>query len=80
MEWISVKEKEPKDFEDVLFTEGQVVFIGFRFCLDDGDDGRDDFYYYSRERNIRGVTHWMPLPELPTLDRKIYYEKNDVAG
>lgn len=66
MKWISIKEKTPEDYENILFTNGKRVFLGFRVCLEDGDDGRDDFYYYSNERNYDGITHWMPLPELPT--------------
>ena len=63
--WISVKEKTPEDYENIIFTNGKDVFVGFRVSLIYDDEGNNDIYYYSNEINHKDVTHWMPLPELP---------------
>ncbi len=64
MNWISVeyKEKLPEDFQDVLFTDGKGVYKGYRMspCIDSLD-----YWYSVSDCSIDGVTHWMPLPELP---------------
>ena len=64
MNWISVEDKErlPESLEDVLFTDGDRVYKGYRLSSE-----LDDFvgWYNSNDSSIYEVTHWMPLPELP---------------
>lgn len=63
MNWISVKERLPKENVFVLIyikPPGQIV-VGSR-------GGNDDWYADAefKSENVRGeVTHWMPLPEPP---------------
>jgi hypothetical protein len=56
MEWISVKDRFPKTPIDVLVFNGdtQVGYFHKGFWRD-----------FHGERNIKNVTHWMPLPEPP---------------
>ena len=58
-DWISVKTKLPKEFEDVLlFQENEghpYIEIGYR-----KGEFFENFTY-----ELNGVTHWMPLPKLP---------------
>ena len=64
MEWISVKEKTPKDIylyhepsPDVLVAYPWGIKIGKMFNC---GVWLDDWLY-----NIEDVTHWMPLPKPP---------------
>ena len=62
MKWISVRDRVPKDGEEVLVcTRSQ---NGVR-NIDKGYWRIDRFIH----RGKREVTHWMPLPEFPTEDR-----------
>lgn len=62
--WISVKEKTPEDYKDVLFTDGKTIFKGCR-ASSIIDEDSDTVFYFSNERHVDKVTHWMPLPPLP---------------
>jgi len=59
-EWISVKDRLPKNFEPVIVCrrgkDGTIVEQGFK------DAGSWWKVYGTRTKN---VTHWMPLPEPP---------------
>ena len=80
MEWISVKEKMPVSMEPysyyqesgpIAFTNGKGIFVGHvqvftstrieepRWFIELHNENEDIM-------NIYGVTHWMPLPTLPT--------------
>ena len=55
MNWISVEDKLPENFDDVLihYADGRID-IGCRY-----PDG------WMTERSWGPITHWMPLPEPP---------------
>lgn len=57
--WISVEEEMPKDYQDVLAVVGENHFAFVGFCL-------NQTTWYCDIRNkaveIKGITHWMPLP------------------
>lgn len=53
-EWVSVKDKLPKQYTDVI------VFIKSDTIAVDYVDENGDFYYYGEY-----VTHWAQLPEPP---------------
>lgn len=72
MKWISVKDRLPE--------EGQWCLVGYRWTL--GKKTHDSveikqfekgiFYdgeteYYSLVGELKGVTHWMPLSDLPEI-------------
>lgn len=61
--WIECSERMPDDFEDVLVSDGGNVEVMWRDC--------DGFWDCWAPRNsnidIDDVTHWMPLPEPPSL-------------
>ena len=54
-EWISVEERLPEMYEDVLYFNGHSV--GVDFICSDGMWCEEDVH--------NDVTHWMPLPEAP---------------
>lgn len=64
-DWISVKDKLPKDYE-VVFIFPRPEDLGIRYAgLIDAKHG---WQYYSDGRNKWfdcNVTHWMPIPDDP---------------
>lgn len=54
LDWISVKERLPKDAGRVITFDGNDVDLG-RYVITDCGSG---FHTYN-------VTHWMPIPEPP---------------
>lgn len=66
MEWISVKEKLPEAYQDVLFTATNVkdsTFVGHRVPDGNWSDPEENGITY--EQVVRLYTHWMPLPPPP---------------
>jgi hypothetical protein len=60
-DWIAVEDRLPVNFESVLLVnhdEGDYVLQGY--CHD------GDWYSDYGVSELIGVSHWMPLPELPT--------------
>lgn len=58
-EWISVKDRLPEGYKDVLVCdEIYGCFIAFY-------DKSHSVWYRKYRRALTGVTHWMPLPEPP---------------
>ena len=57
-EWISVVERLPETYEDVLYFNGQSV--GVDFICSDGT-------WCDEEIHGKPITHWMPLPEAPKM-------------
>ena len=55
-EWISVLDRLPEVYEDVLYFNGQSV--GVDFICSDGT-------WCDEEVHGKHITHWMPLPEAP---------------
>jgi len=69
MQWVSVNEKLPKERERIIAVHGSCYilicsFFNKSFWTYNG--GKDDCYY-----GITGITHWMPLPELPTASNNV---------
>ena len=64
-EWISVKERMPKDGQEVIaFTKDEIIgFMDYR-----GESSATDEWWtddFGNALRYDDVTHWMPLPELP---------------
>ncbi len=66
MEWISVKDRFPKNHQEILMTYNDLVMEGMFL--------QGKFYHPSGCAHIErfcncepqeGITHWMPLPESP---------------
>lgn len=61
MQWINVKDKLPDIGQRVLVYQkdgvqgGNEIDIEYRQCED----------FWSDQGIISGITHWMPLPEIP---------------
>ncbi len=63
MNWISVEDRLPMDLEDILFTDRYTIFKGYFVKAEP-----DEIYHHwnsGHDDSIDGVTHWMPLPEMP---------------
>lgn len=68
--WISVKERLPDDCENVLIYCHILKSITGAYLLYDKDKRPIcyvivDFDEYEQTCSMDGITHWMPLPELP---------------
>lgn len=90
-EWIDIRNRKPKRFQSVL-----VYAVSFVASKADIKDGYMEDAYIATTRitwldkdgfvNIDDhfwmVTHWMPLPESPEIDKKVLKRmwKNDHAG
>lgn len=71
-EWISVNDRLPELKDDgvlVFFPNGAIETVHIQDYFDDITAGVDDFgvQMYTKWYITQGVTHWMPLPEAPTL-------------
>lgn len=58
-QWISVEIALPENTNDVLVSEGCDVFVGW--------NAKPSGQWKNSDGNLIFVTHWMPLPEPPTL-------------
>lgn len=63
--WISVKEREPESFTNVLGyipnnDPSPPVRECFRVCVGDAD-----YYYFPVLADYKDITHWMEIPEPP---------------
>jgi hypothetical protein len=62
MEWISVKDNLPKEYESVIGyvrLNGENSFESSECFYSDGK------WYSARPTIVREITHWQPLPESP---------------
>lgn len=71
-EWISVKERLPKECKNVLCVEGNKTIIAFMEKVEDCGTYVPvfwDWIAYDRDDTYDEVcaTHWMPLPEAPKM-------------
>lgn len=57
-EWISVSERFPKEYEDVLAIGEDEIVIAKYYGEDNGG------WATSMNKTTDHITHWMPLPEL----------------
>lgn len=63
MEWISVKDRLPKDKEDVIvFSTYRGIFLNWRF------NGEWAIMLNPVLKVPYPITHWMPLPDPPKED------------
>ncbi len=65
--WISVEDRLPEKYEDVLIYRGQ--FIGNLinvYTYLGNNEWEDEYGYWSRTKD-ESITHWMPLPTPPTV-------------
>jgi len=79
MEWISVKDRLPKEDGAYIVNDSKVCFPAYIIndecsilSYDNNDDGDvfcyhyDDGLYMRYHKNY--ITHWMPLPEPPPMN------------
>lgn len=68
MEWISVKEKMPEEFTEVLtsYKFGTDHKCCVDYIITTESEPRGFFWGRRIESDQDDVTHWMPLPEPPT--------------
>lgn len=68
MKWIKVEDQMPRAAEDILFTDGKEIYKGILETYEFGEDP----VFFNEADNWRDdswpedITHWMPLPKLPT--------------
>ena len=69
MKWLPTKDCLPylkdKNYpysEDVLVTDGKEIFIAQLHISTDNDY---EPYFVHPEINLKNISHWMPLPDLP---------------
>jgi hypothetical protein len=71
MNWISVKDRLPEEWSDVIVTDGINVNAGYFGGTWKEDGGVEKSGFYEYENGIEGlITHWMPMPEPPISDIK----------
>jgi hypothetical protein len=66
MEWISVEDRLPSHMQKIEFKG--LFPCSFKGSFKKEEDGYQFFFTNIKSNeiyNIYGVTHWMPLPELP---------------
>lgn len=75
MDWIDIKQQRPKHGQQVLITDGKATGASRADIVYAGEEEEDiwwdgcnilgmDWYWTLDDANI---THWMPLPELPSV-------------
>lgn len=60
MEWISVEDEKPKDYQDVLLLNNKEKFLACGWYYKESDA-----FYIDGVKFPIVVTHWIPLPPLP---------------
>lgn len=68
MAWISVKKRIPPVCDDILFTDGDRIYIGWLESYDPLEDLVFTCAVHNHHRETcwpDGITHWMRLPKLP---------------
>jgi hypothetical protein len=55
MEWISVNDKLPEEFQSVFISDG--------FIVSKGNLVEDKFFDFYNEDFGEKITHWMPVPD-----------------
>lgn len=59
MEWISIKDRMPEDYQRILYWNNSKE-LPFGYC--------EIGYFVSSQTKVpKHITHWMPLPEPPKL-------------
>ena len=73
--WRKCSEEMPEDDSDVLATDGEEIWLCYKTTMTDGLP----WFQPNGQPHIEGVTHWMPLPKAPEVD-KIEKEKDPVLN
>lgn len=61
-DWISVDERLPeKSHNEVVLWNGRWAYVGFYLGTISGSGE----FYNPHDDRLKGITHWMPLPEPP---------------
>lgn len=74
-QWISVSEALPAEYQRVIIYKldvamicyGLAIFNGKNFLFDAALIGNEKVFNLLSDKPIKGVTHWYPLPENPTI-------------
>jgi hypothetical protein len=66
-EWISINDKLPKQFQEVLTCRGGFIGNLINVYTYMGNNEWEDSYGYWNSAEGEGITHWMPLPKLPNI-------------
>lgn len=73
IDWISVKDRLPSAEEEVLFIApfngAPLICFGYKNADDPEDQRWTDLTVTDSDGDglsVYGVTHWIPLPEMPT--------------
>ena len=68
MEWISVKDRLPEKFQDVLIWNETLQQAEIRYLTDEiYPESKEikDQIVWSEQGITNNISHWMPLPEMP---------------
>jgi hypothetical protein len=61
-EWIKTADRLPPEYEDVLFTNGKEITMGYLLFY----EGALIWWSYGdHEIDFDDIKYWMPLPKLP---------------
>jgi hypothetical protein len=63
-DWVKVDDRLPEEEESVLLCDGFSICIGHIF------DSENKYWWNSPDIMMNDITHWMPLPELPSKEDK----------
>jgi hypothetical protein len=80
MEWHKIKEFPPRNYEKILISDGNVIFVGYLHFYKDSD-GTENIICWSSNPNeyVKGHAsfvaeiiplYWMPLPKQPELNKR----------
>ena len=72
--WIICNDKLPAPNTEILFVSQNCVYCGSLGCCDDG------YKWYTEDRTIDLVSHWMPLPSPPNSEEVERNDRGGVAG
>ncbi len=76
--WIAIIVKQPEiNAGEVLVTDGKKCWVASRWQIEASKLNTEPKIYFSPticdccdDEEFRNPTHWMPLPELPTPEKK----------
>ncbi|CZY59696.1 DUF551 domain-containing protein [Enterobacter hormaechei] len=67
MEWVKCSERTPERTQTlIVFSHGEVVPAIWNYCVSPVDYKKYRAFTYLSGTEMRGVTHWMSLPEPPS--------------
>lgn len=61
--WISIEKRKPRVCDDILFTNGEIVYAGW---LETYEFGEELSFFDAIDRvSCDDITHWAQMPEPP---------------